>query len=246
MSGTEADDGSVRDPGVVRWWQIARLSTNLHYKTVWFFCRMMAFGPRSARRPYIGERLQRRTYQYACVLSCRDPSAWTMPRGRRQAHICVRWSPIWGIWARGSRRLPERWPDGGRTLRIRAKFFIFMLFTRYVFWIIAVLLWYLRRSVAVKLLTKFLVVQSTNWHARRLMYRLSINETTVTIETTVMKATNEATVTNEMMVNETYSWDGDKWDRWAQWDWWDEWDEWNRWAQWDQLVYKSYKTWKRT
>ena len=29
-------------------------------------------------------------------------------------HVCVRWSPIWRMWASRAWRLPGRWPDGGR------------------------------------------------------------------------------------------------------------------------------------
>ena len=68
------------------------------------------------------------------ILSCRDPSEWTMPRGRPQASwlrqvesylkdvgmtgLAFYWAmtrrrPIWRIWAWRTWRLPGRWPDGG-------------------------------------------------------------------------------------------------------------------------------------
>ena len=48
------------------------------------------------------------------VLYCRDPSGWTLPRDGHTHHVCIRWCPFLGIWARRCRRQPGRWPDGGR------------------------------------------------------------------------------------------------------------------------------------
>ena len=43
---------------------------------------------------------------------------WTRPcrGGAHRLHGCVRWRPIWGIWAWRAWRLPGRWPNGHSNL----------------------------------------------------------------------------------------------------------------------------------